>query len=50
MQIVRDITTVVAPTATIVTLQQAKDYLRVDYSEDDTLIQSLIDAARIRLE
>lgn len=50
MQILRDVTTTVAPTATIVTLQAAKDYLRVDYSEDDTLIQSLIDTARIRLE
>ena len=50
MQIIRDVTTTVAPTATIVTLQAAKDYLRVDYSEDDTLIQNLIDAARIRLE
>lgn len=50
MQIVRDVTTTVAPSATIVTLQAAKDYLRVDYSEDDTLIQSLIDTARIRLE
>ena len=50
MQIIRDVTTKVAPTATIVTLQAAKDYLRVDYSEDDTLIQNLIDASRIRLE
>ena len=50
MQILRDVTTTVAPSATIVTLQTAKDYLRVDYSEDDTLIQSLIDTARIRLE
>jgi len=49
MQILRDVTTTVAPSATIVTLQAAKDYLRVDYSEDDTLIQSLIDTARIRL-
>jgi uncharacterized phiE125 gp8 family phage protein len=50
MQILRDVTTTVAPSATIVTLQAAKDYLRVDYSEDDTLIQSLIETARIRLE
>jgi uncharacterized phiE125 gp8 family phage protein len=50
MQILRDVTTTVAPSATIVTLQAAKDYLRVDYSEDDTLITSLIDTARIRLE
>ena len=50
MQILRDVTTTVAPSATIVTLQAAKDYLRVDYSEDDTLIQILIDTAMIRLE
>jgi uncharacterized phiE125 gp8 family phage protein len=50
MQIVRDVTTVVAPSATIVTLQAAKDYLRVDYNEDDTLITNLIETARIRLE
>jgi uncharacterized phiE125 gp8 family phage protein len=50
MQILRDVTTTVAPSATIVTLQAAKDYLRVDYSEDDTLITSLIETARIRLE
>lgn len=50
MQIVRDVTTMVAPTATIVTLQQAKDYLRIDYNEDDSLIQQLIDASRIKLE
>jgi uncharacterized phiE125 gp8 family phage protein len=50
MQILRDVTTTVAPTATIVTLQAAKDYLRVDYSEDDTLITNLIETARIRLE
>jgi len=50
MQIVRDITTTVAPTAEIVTLAEAKNYLRIDYNEDDTLISSLIDTARIRLE
>ena len=50
MQILRDVTTTVAPSATIVTLQAAKDYLRVDYSEDDTLITNLIETARIRLE
>lgn len=50
MQIVRDITTTVAPTAEVVTLTEAKNYLRVDYNEDDTLIQSLIDTAQTRLE
>lgn len=50
MQIVRDITTTVAPTAEVVTLTEAKNYLRVDYNEDDTLIQSLIDTAQSRLE
>lgn len=32
-------------TMSAVTLQQAKDYLRIDFDEDDTLIQGLIDAA-----
>lgn len=50
MQILRDVTVVTAPTAEIVTLTEAKNYLRVDYSEDDVLIQDLIDTARIRLE
>lgn len=50
MQIVRDITTTVAPTADVVTLAEAKNYLRVDYDEDDTLIDSLIDTAQTRLE
>jgi len=50
MQIVRDISTIVEPTATLVTLADAKNYLRVDFSEDDALIQSLIDSAIKRLE
>jgi uncharacterized phiE125 gp8 family phage protein len=50
MQILRDVTVVTAPTAEIITLTEAKNYLRVDYSEDDVLIQDLIDTARIRLE
>jgi uncharacterized phiE125 gp8 family phage protein len=50
MQIVRDITTTVAPTAEVVTLAEAKNYLRVDYNEDDDLIDALIDTAQIRLE
>lgn len=50
MQIVRDITTTVAPTAEVVTLVEAKNYLRVDYSEDDALIAALITTAQTRLE
>jgi len=50
MQIVRDITTTVAPSATVVTLAEAKNYLRVDYSEDDALITTLINTAQTRLE
>jgi hypothetical protein len=50
MQIVRDITTTVAPTAEVVTLAEAKNYLRVDYSEDDDLIEALINTAQTRLE
>lgn len=50
MQIVRDITTTVAPSATVVTLAEAKNYLRVDYSEDDSLITTLINTAQTRLE
>jgi hypothetical protein len=42
MQIVRDITTTVAPTADVVTLAEAKNYLRVDYKEDYKLIYELI--------
>jgi uncharacterized phiE125 gp8 family phage protein len=50
MQIVRDITTTVAPTAEVVTLVEAKNYLRVDYDEDDDLIEALIATAQTRLE
>ena len=50
MQIVRDITTTVEPTDIIVTLEAAKNYLRVDFNEDDVLIQGLIDSAQKRLE
>ena len=50
MQIVRDITTTVAPTAEVVTLAEAKNYLRVDYPEDDDLIEALIATAQTRLE
>jgi uncharacterized phiE125 gp8 family phage protein len=50
MQIVRDITTTVAPTAQVVTLTEAKNYLRVDYDEDNDLIEALIATAQNRLE
>jgi uncharacterized phiE125 gp8 family phage protein len=50
MQIVRDITTTVAPTAQVVTLTEAKNYLRVDYDEDNDLIEALIATAQTRLE
>ena len=50
MQIVRDITTTVVPTAEVVTLVEAKNYLRVDYNEDDDLIEALINTAQTRLE
>jgi uncharacterized phiE125 gp8 family phage protein len=41
---------VTAPTAEPVTLQEAKRHLRVDISEDDTHINSLISAARRYVE
>ena len=50
MQIVRDITTISEDVVNPVTLTEAKNYLRVDYSEDDDLIESLITTARVRLE
>jgi hypothetical protein len=50
MQIVRDITTLSAPTAVVVTLEEARNYLKVDYGEDDDLITSLINTAQTRLE
>lgn len=50
MQIVRDITTTVAPSATVVTLTEAKNYLKVDYNEDDDLITALITTSQTRLE
>ena len=31
--------------ADILTLEEAKNYLRIDYNEDDTLLQSLMIAA-----
>jgi uncharacterized phiE125 gp8 family phage protein len=50
MQIVRDITNLSDPIGQIITLAEAKNYLRVDYSEDDDLINSLILSAQKRLE
>lgn len=50
MQIIRDVTTLVEPASEPITLAQAKNYLKVDFDEDDSLITSLIISARIRLE
>ena len=50
MQIVRDVTVLVDPTDEVITLAEAKNYLRVDYDEDDDLITSLILSAQSRLE
>lgn len=50
MQIIRDVTTLVEPASEPITLAQAKNYLKVDFDEDDNLITSLIISARIRLE
>jgi uncharacterized phiE125 gp8 family phage protein len=41
---------ITAPAAEPVTLQQAKDHLRVDHSADDTLISGLIAASRVYCE
>ena len=40
----------VAPSGAIVTLAEAKLHLRVDYTDDDALIQGLIDAAVAHLD
>ncbi len=40
----------IAPSGAIVTLDEAKSHLRVDYSDDDTLIQGLIDGAVSHLD
>jgi uncharacterized phiE125 gp8 family phage protein len=50
MQIVRDVTTLVEPVSEPITLAEAKNYLRVDFDDDNDLITSLIASARIRLE
>lgn len=41
---------VTPPTAEIITLAEAKSFLRVDHTDDDTLIGMLIKAARLRIE
>jgi uncharacterized phiE125 gp8 family phage protein len=50
MQIVRDITIISEEVTNPITLAEAKNYLRVDFSEDDDLIEALITSARVRLE
>lgn len=50
MQIVRDITVLSEYVTEPITLVEAKNYLRVDYPEDDDLIEALITSARVRLE
>jgi uncharacterized phiE125 gp8 family phage protein len=50
MQIVRDIAVLSDTITEPITLAEAKNYLRVDYSEDDALIEALITSARVRLE
>ena len=40
------LTVVTAPSATPITLAEAKTFLRIDTSDDDTLINTLIGAAR----
>lgn len=50
MQIIRDVTTTVEPVSEPITLSEAKNYLKVDFDDDNDLISSLITAARVRLE
>ncbi len=50
MQIIRDVTTTVEPVSEPITLAEAKNYLRVDFDDDNDLISSLITSARVRLE
>ena len=50
MQIIRDVTTTVEPVSEPITLAQAKNYLKVDFNDDDDLITGLITSARLRLE
>lgn len=41
---------ITAPTAEPITLQEAKDHLRVDSTDDDALISAIIEAARQHLD
>lgn len=50
MQILRDVSVLTDPTDVVVTLAEAKNYLRVDFNDDDVLIQGIIDSAVRRLE
>lgn len=50
MQILRDVAVLSEIISEPITLAEAKNYLRVDYSEDDALITALITSARVRLE
>ena len=50
MQILRDVAVLSEIISEPITLSEAKNYLRVDYSEDDALITALITSARVRLE
>lgn len=50
MQILRDVTTIVEPVSEPITLSEAKNYLKVDFDDDNDLITSLITSARVRLE
>lgn len=50
MQILRDVSIISESTTEVVTLAEAKNYLRVDFNDDDVLIQSIIDSAIKRLE
>jgi uncharacterized phiE125 gp8 family phage protein len=50
MQIIRDVTTTVEPVSEPITLAEAKNYLKVDFDDDNDLITSLIASARVRLE
>lgn len=44
------LTVVTEPTSEPLTVQQAKDHLRLDHDEDDTLLRDLIKAARVWIE
>jgi uncharacterized phiE125 gp8 family phage protein len=50
MQIIRDVTTTAEPVSEPITLSEAKNYLKVDFDDDNDLISSLITSARVRLE